>query len=290
MVTFHVEDEFTNEILIPTCVSLDAAGSDVRQNKPNPISLSNIRLTIMRLDGPFRLAVYLGVFAVGSNNCLAFVVPAAQQRLAVQQKTTVLFGDGGFSDDFLNALRPPNDGVPSPEEREKQEKAEGGSRFKALMEAAKQSENRPRSMRNPFADDPLADVNEVLPGPSSSSPVPPMNPDDMSVEDQARMFREFMAGQQGGGGGGGGAPMPQQSQPARQVRGGVDEMGRKIGRNRDTDTIANTSDLYFAQLKRDSSVRTRAFHRGDMDAADQVFQDAGVKKLSEEYKTNPYLR
>jgi hypothetical protein len=62
-----------------------------------------------------------------------------------------------------------------------------------------------------------------------------------------------------------------------------------VGRNRDADAISNTSDLYLAQLKYDSTVRNIARYRGDEAKANAVFQDEGVHKLKDELLKNPYL-
>merc|ERR1712146_541491 len=76
--------------------------------------------------------------------------------------------------------------------------------------------------------------------------------------------------------------------PQRAAR--TDRAGRPIGRNRDADTIANTSDLYFAQLKRDSTVRAIGRIRGDKEVSEAVFQDEGIKELDKMLKKNPYLQ
>ena len=49
--------------------------------------------------------------------------------------------------------------------------------------------------------------------------------------------------------------------------------------NKDSYEIANTADVYFAQLKRDSSVRTEARKAGDLETANAAFEDDGVKAL-----------
>lgn len=102
--------------------------------------------------------------------------------------------------------------------------------------------------------------------------------ENMSVDQQAAMFRAMMQQQQ---------PPPTDYSPQSQK--GLDAKGRKIGRNRDADTIANTADLYFAQLKRDSSVRTMARIEGDDDIAEKVFEDELVQEMKDQIKKNPYL-
>mmetsp|Transcript_16238 Transcript_16238/g.24538 ORF Transcript_16238/g.24538 Transcript_16238/m.24538 type:complete len:589 (+) Transcript_16238:177-1943(+) len=103
--------------------------------------------------------------------------------------------------------------------------------------------------------------------------------ENLSVDQQAAMFRAMMQQQQ----------QPLRDMSASPREGGVDGKGRKIGRNRDADTIANTADVYFAQLKRDSSVRTMARIEGDDETANRVFEDEGVKELKDQIKRNPHL-
>ena len=172
------------------------------------------------------------------------------------------------------------------EENDPDEPASGSSRFKEMMAAAKSVEGGGgglgfggRAIENPFLSQPYS---SPLTNPSPSS-----NIDEMSVEEQARRFREMMEQQQqGGGGGGDGAVQPP---PVKRVA-QTDRAGRPVGRNRDADTIANTADLYFAQLKRDSTVRTMARIRGEDEVAESVFEDEGVKQLENLLVENPYLK
>jgi hypothetical protein len=108
-----------------------------------------------------------------------------------------------------------------------------------------------------------------------------MNPDEMTVEQQAEMFRQMMQGKQ---------PPSQSSQelkiPPLPKPPAPD---RKVGRNRDADTIQNTADVYFAQLKRDSTVRGIARIRGEDDKANEVFKDERISELNNMIKENPHL-
>jgi hypothetical protein len=178
------------------------------------------------------------------------------------------------NEDFLEAL---SGGNYNPEEEEEVEGGQGGSRFKEILEMAKkekeaEAESAFRPIMNPFLDAP--------------APASPANPEEMSIEEQARMFREMT--QKGGGAPtkSAGADLPP---PGRRVS-RTDRAGKPVGRNRDADTISNTADLYFAQLKRDSSVRTYARQRGDDDEADAVFADEGIKELDGILTENPYLK
>jgi len=49
--------------------------------------------------------------------------------------------------------------------------------------------------------------------------------------------------------------------------------------NRDAYEISNPADVYFAQLKRDSTVRTQARKAGDIETANNAFGDESVKAL-----------
>jgi len=52
-----------------------------------------------------------------------------------------------------------------------------------------------------------------------------------------------------------------------------------MGGNKDAYEITNPADVYLAQLKRDSNVRTEARKRGDMEVANAPFADFGVKAI-----------
>lgn len=49
--------------------------------------------------------------------------------------------------------------------------------------------------------------------------------------------------------------------------------------NKDAYEITNPADVYLAQLKRDSTVRTEARKRGDLETANNPFADVGVKAI-----------
>lgn len=131
---------------------------------------------------------------------------------------------------------------------------------------------------------------------------------NLSVEEQARLFREMMQNQQKQ------QPPPvfyppvapaplypsssfppmQQGSAASQKpavgipRGNnVAADGRRIGRNRDADAINNSADVYFAQLKRDSTIRNYARYSGDDDKANVPFGDPSISEIK--LHVNPYL-
>lgn len=159
-----------------------------------------------------------------------------------------------------------------------EEEGQGGSRFKELMEKTQQAQTRSPSSSldgpsGPITYNPLEGIKST-----SSEMAPDAASDiDLTMEEQAKLFQKFMKMQQGGGEV---APAQQQTQPG----------GKRAGRNRDADTIANTADLYFAQLKRDSTVRTIARFQGDEEKANAVFADEGVTELEGMVATNPYLK
>jgi hypothetical protein len=173
------------------------------------------------------------------------------------------------NDGFLEALSGGGNEPPDEDEDdEPRDGDQGGSRLKDIMAKAQQSsipsEHGFRPIENPF----------LTPPPVS----PPIDPEELTLEEQARRFRQMMQN-------GGGELPPQSRRTAR-----TDRAGRPVGRNRDADTIANAADLYFAQLKRDSSVRGVARMRGEDEKADKVFADEGIKELESLMYENPYLK
>ena len=152
------------------------------------------------------------------------------------------------------------------------EDVQGGSRFKEMMEKGKQPSPAatPEQRSGPILYNPMEGLSpspKQTPGAGASS--------ELSMQEQAQLFQKFLQMQQQGNV----APAPSPSKP-----------GKRVGRNRDADTIANTADLYFAQLKRDSTVRTIARYEGDLERANAVFEDEGVKELEGMLQTNPYLK
>jgi hypothetical protein len=158
------------------------------------------------------------------------------------------------------------------------EEAQGGAMFKNLMERAKQAAASQPPRTRPQQP------------PAAAAP-PSISPDNLSVEDQARMYRELMEQSQQG------APPPpadpyREYEPppppaAKQPFGNaVSTDGRRVGRNRDADAIVNTADVYFAQLKRDSKVRNIARYSGNEELANKVFQDPAIKEIK--MAVNPY--
>ena len=172
---------------------------------------------------------------------------------------------------------------------EDEERYGGGSMFKNLMERAQSGQMlRPNTPPPP-----------PPPPPAASSAAPPVSLENMSVEEQARMFREMMQQQQQQQQPV--APPPVASTPPPVVQKALQPFpqayppqgvplapdGRKVGRNRDADAIVNSADVYFAQLKTDSTSRTLARIRGDDETANKVWHDPRIKEI--EVYVNPYL-
>ena len=197
------------------------------------------------------------VLALGTavRNSDAFLSPTLKTR------TTAIHMDK----DFLDALSPQS----GDDNSEEKDDGSGSSRFRELMKLAKGSGQSDASSMQQAIDNPFL----------SQTPLP-ANPDGLSVEEQARMFREMMADKQGF------ASPP----PPTKVNREADRAGRPVGRNKDADKIANTSDLYFAQLKRDSTVRTIGRYSGDEGVSEAVFEDDGIQELDDLFLENPFLQ
>jgi hypothetical protein len=228
----------------------------------------------MRLK--FSVATILAL-AAGAD---AFVSPALNRR-------ATSLSVGWDNEDFLKSLSPPNDGDSYEKGKdttnygpETGDEGQGGSRFKEIMDAAKAAaevkDQPPRPIDNPF-------INPTPPAQPTTA-TPPVDPENLSVEDQAAMFRKLMGRSQTGISA---DPVPYTAPPSttKDPRG-----GRPVGRNRDADSIANSSDLYFAQLKRDSNVRVVARINGEEDKAEAVFEDQGIEDLKGLLHSNPYLQ
>lgn len=264
----------------------------------------------MRLVLAVAAAQSLGLFLHSAD---AFT-PACSTSL-LQRKTTspkssclqVSADPDDYDDDFLQSLsgKNPSSEVPTSDdsidgaelteemrakmkENNEDEEFGGGTKFKQLLEAAKRAEKtaepqRPKSLKNPFAENPFAGIEGLDPnlGPTAAPAAPNLDPDEMTVEQQAEMFRQMMAGKQV-------APPPQVA-PIELPKARPPKPDAKFGRNRDADAIQNTADVYFAQLKRDSTVRGIARIRGDDDTANAVFKDPKIEELKDLISVNPGL-
>ena len=207
-------------------------------------------------------------------------------------------GGAWDNEDFKKSLSPPNDGDtyekgqggsnygPEPGDEELSQ-GQGGSRFQEIMNAAKAAkegaeDQPPRAIANPYLNPPTPPPPK--PNAAAVTENAPVDLENLSVEDQAALFRQMMGRSQTGISA---DPVPYKAPPSstKDARG-----GRPEGRNRDADSIANSSDLYFAQLKRDSNVRVIARINGEEDLAEAVFEDQGIEDLKGLLHANPYLQ
>jgi hypothetical protein len=218
-----------------------------------------IKIMLMR----FNYATFLVLTSIAGID--AFLAPATRPH----QFSSELHSSIDDNEGFLNALKGSSGG--DDVEKEEEEVSGGSSRFKSLMETAKSgAASGGQAIQNPF-------LNPTPP----PQPTAGINLDNLSVEEQAAMLRQLMAKQEG-------AAAPPLPAPLKQKR--TDKAGKPTGRNRDADQISNAADLYFAQLKRDSSVRTMARIHGEEDVADAVMQDIGIQQLKDLIVENPYLK
>eukprot|EP00536_Pseudo-nitzschia_multiseries_P010682 jgi/Psemu1/26702/gm1.26702_g len=216
-----------------------------------------------------------------------------------QRKTTTTADENAFT---TGAQPLPPEAVArikASHEDDREEASQGGARFRALMERAKQQQHHRRTTVNPL----LAQTQTGTTTPPSQI----MTPEEiagLSIDEQARLYREFFYVQQKN------RQQPQnqaQNQQQNQAQtqttqtqrfslastdsnylaAGTGFDGRKIGRNRDSDAISNASDVYFARLKRDSTTRNLARYRGDDATANDVFHDPSIAEI--EAPVNPYL-
>lgn len=160
------------------------------------------------------------------------------------------------------------------------ETAGGGEMFKKLLERAQEGPTRPPPQM------------AAIPPPPASAATPPALPagfENLSVEAQAALFRQLMMNPAAD------APVAAREQwppapgprPPATGQAAVAADGRRIGRNRDADAIVNTSDVYFAQLKVDSTVRNLARFNGDHETAEAVFADPTIKNIK--LHVNPHM-
>jgi len=146
---------------------------------------------------------------------------------------------------------------------QEEEAGGGGQRFRQMMERARQEQ-------------------ESRPAPTAEGPLLPPDAAGLPPDEQGRLYRELLWRRQN--------PQVQSyATPQHQISGiGID--GRKIGRNRDSDMISNSADVYLAQLKRDSTTRNLARYAGDDAKANAVFHDAEGLAAIKGPEENPYLK
>jgi hypothetical protein len=166
--------------------------------------------------------------------------------------------------------------------------SQGGSRFRELMTRAENQQVARRSNPQPT---------------QTITPTMVMTSEEianLSIDQQARLYREFYHTQQeqqkqhdfSSGG-----QRQQQQRNSKSIgststnylqKGIYGFDGKKIGHNKDIDAISNTSDEYFARLKRDSTTRNIARYSGDTNKANDIFHDPSIADIN--VVVNPYLQ
>ena len=172
----------------------------------------------------------------------------------------------------------------------------GGEMFRKMMEKAQQGPNRPSSVAEAYpTDSPPAAPQPAAPTTASAAdPMVYYQQQLVAWQQQMTAFAQLSAANPEAAAqmtmppppppppGLGAAPV-QAQQPTTPTNPEdltpADYVPKGSG-NKDVYEIQNTADVYFAQLKRDSSVRQRARNDGDDNVANSVFGDVGVKALN----------
>jgi hypothetical protein len=250
----------------------------------------------MKLQIAYSSALVLGILSIHSETASAFV----GQQHAIHAASPLFTSNLGWdNENFMEALGKGNEERERANEQYYKQSKFGRETWSEDGDMDKDERHPPR----PPAEQP----NMNRPAPPAMSP-----PEDLSVEEQARLFREMKQQQEMQGPGG--VPPPrtaadpyeqddyeqrQQRQedyrptrndappPKKPFGNAVAADGRRFGRNRDADAVVNTADVYFAQLKRDSNARNSARYRGDDATANSVFNDPSIKDIK--MHVNPHL-
>jgi len=193
------------------------------------------------------------------------------------------------------------DKAPKAPERD-EENPTGGQMYKQMMEKAKQAPNRPNGAQDFAAEMPPATSPQA---PTVAPPSDAMTYYQQQLQvwqEQMTVYAQLIAtnpeaaaqmtmpppppppptsmdSQQ---------PPPPSPTPVAQdpvsesISGDIDPKSYlpKGSGNKDSYEISGPADVYFAQLKRDSSIRSAARRNGDMDVANNPFADVGVKALT----------
>lgn len=182
-------------------------------------------------------------------------------------------------------------------EQNEKDQSQGGRMFKELLAKAQQRQQQAQSFPavGPNHLPSLMTVQPYQPPPVGPPPTAGLSPESLAsltVEQQAELFRQMVAGGGNPLSGAGPPAYPNtnmyaapQAYPPQGAPVAPD--GRRVGRNRDADQIQNSADLYFAQLKRDSAIRKQAWLAGDAEKANAVFADPSIKEIEE--RISPFL-
>jgi len=202
---------------------------------------------------------------------------------------------------FTNQIRETSPRWSTTPEDSEEDGSSGGSKFKELLERAKEATSS-TSTGLPPTSNPLAEVEAILKAPTEYTQPPPPPPPPSSPQ---QLFDQYgnpvplppppqyydQYGNPVPSAAAAVPPPPPPTLPSTSTGGGVTrtKAERKTGRNRDADSISNTADIYFAQLKRDSTVRTAARQAGDLDTANQAMAHPDIEKMKDLVNKNPYL-
>jgi hypothetical protein len=195
---------------------------------------------------------------------------------------------------------------PPPIPEHDEENPMGGEMFRKMMEKAQQGPNRPASVQEAYPS-----PSAAVPPPTAAAPAAPaVAPDQMAYyqqqlkvwQEQMTAYAQFSAANPEAAKSmtmppppppppAMAATPPPPAEPAAPLALAPDlesdpstvdpkaYVPQGSG-NKDAYEITNPADVYFAQLKRDSYVRTTARKEGDLDTANKPFADVGVKALN----------
>uniref|UniRef100_A0A7S4SJS1 Uncharacterized protein n=1 Tax=Ditylum brightwellii TaxID=49249 RepID=A0A7S4SJS1_9STRA len=189
---------------------------------------------------------------------------------------------------FTNQIRETSPRWSSAPEDSEEDGSSGASKFKELLERAKEA-TPSTSTGLPPTSNPLAEVEAILKAPTEyTQPPPPSSPQQLfdqygnpvPLPPPPQYYDQY--GNPVPSAAAAVPPPPPPTLPSASA-GGVTrtKAERKTGRNRDADSISNTADIYFAQLKRDSTVRTAARQAGDLDTANQAMAHPDIEKMKD---------
>ena len=160
----------------------------------------------------------------------------------------------------------PQYGQPQPQfgqEQQQQQVFDQYALYQAQLQAWQQQMN---AFAQFSAANPQAAAQMTMPPP----PQPPMMGQPMAPPPQMQPMATPPPQQQ---------PQPTTTQTDNTPKTPYDYLPKGDGRNSQAYEVNNAADVYFAQLKRDSTVRTEARKRGDLDTANNPMSDEGVKVI-----------
>jgi len=230
------------------------------------------------------------IYAYSYNKNLGSAPPASTESTANANVEGIKGGANSLSKDMIANIK-------ASHQDDREDSSQGGSRFRALMERARDQEQTRK--QNPLVvayggnNNPYGNAAAAPDTTSSTPPSSIMTPEEianLSIDEQARLYREFFYVQQKEKSGQQNSISDSKSigsTSSNYLGAGIGFDGRKIGQNKDTLAISNAADVYFAQLKRDSTTRNLARYSGDNLKANEVFHDPAIQDIKA--PVNPYL-